>query len=498
MTRTPRARVGARREQAGIALGLWLDLDVGMHRTGVPPGAEAQRLYRRLATLPGDRAPRACTPTTATCAIAISPARTANVRRGVRAGGGAATGPASTRGLPVPRWSRAARRRSRCMRGATGVELSPGTSVLWDAGYATQLPDLDFLPAALVLTRVVSKPGDHRVCVDLGHKAIASERPHPRVLLVQPSRSTSRRRRACLDAPILDATFVGHSEEHLVFESAAAASLNVGDVLYGIPWHVCPTVALHSEAVVVRDHHAVGSLAHHRARAPPHDLRPRHAASDAARLPLLAALAVVAIVFLIARVRLHAFLSITLVSLALGVGAGMPPATAVRAFQDGVGATLGFIAVVIGLGSIFGKLLAESGAAQVVARRPWSTPSAMRALPWVVAALGFVVGLPVFFSVGLVLLFPIVAGLAASSGRPLLTLALPLVAGLSASHGLVPPHPGPLAAIERLGADTGRTILLRACLCGFPRRSLAARSLFVCCVRCPASAHAGAAGATPS
>jgi D-serine deaminase-like pyridoxal phosphate-dependent protein len=138
-----------------------------------------------------------------------------------------------------------------------GVDLSPGTSVLWDGGYATQLPDLDFLSAALVVTRVVSKPGDHRVCVDLGHKAIASEGPHPRVLLIQPDTVGASPGDTVLGAPILDATFVGHSEEHLVFESAAAPSLNVGDVLYGIPWHVCPTVALHSEAVVVRDQHAV-------------------------------------------------------------------------------------------------------------------------------------------------------------------------------------------------------------------------------------------------
>src|SRR4030095_6544096 len=178
--------------------------------------------------------------------------------------------------------------------------------------------------------------------------------------------------------------------------------------------------------------------------------------SDAVRLPLLAALAVLAIVILIARVRLHAFLAITVVSLALAICAGMTPSTAVRAFQDGVGSTLGFIAIVIGLGSIFGELLVGSRAA----------PGA-RALRWAVAALGFVLGLPVFFSVGLVLLFPIVVGLAASSGRPLLTLALPLVAGLSASHGLVPPHPGPLAAIERVGADTGGTILF-AVLCAIP------------------------------
>ena len=97
--------------------------------------------------------------------------------------------------------------------------------------------------------------------------------------------------------------------------------------------------------------------------------------------------------------------------------------------------------------------------------------------------MGFVIGLPVFFSVGLVLLFPVVVGLAATSGRPLLTLALPLVAGLSASHGLVAPHPGPLVAIERLGADTGLSILYgldrgRPGLCSSPGRSFCA-----CCRR---------------
>jgi GntP family gluconate:H+ symporter len=189
-------------------------------------------------------------------------------------------------------------------------------------------------------------------------------------------------------------------------------------------------------------------------------------ASDAVRLPLLAGLAVLALVLLIARARLHAFIALALVSITLGLAAGMPPTAAIRAFQEGVGATLGFIAVVIGLGTVFGKLLAESGAARVVATAMTGTVGA-RGLPWTVAALGFIIGLPVFFSVGLVLLFPIVVGLAAASRRPLLSLALPLVAGLSASHGLVPPHPGPLAAIDRLGADTGRAILY-AILCATP------------------------------
>jgi D-serine deaminase-like pyridoxal phosphate-dependent protein len=116
-------------------------------------------------------------------------------------------------------------------------ECSPGTCVLWDWGYGTKHPDLDFLHAALVLSRVISKPGPGRVTCDLGHKAIAAENPHPRVHF--------------LNVP--DAKFVIHSEEHLVMETASADDLKVGDVLYGVPWHICPTVALHSYANVVRD-----------------------------------------------------------------------------------------------------------------------------------------------------------------------------------------------------------------------------------------------------
>ena len=117
------------------------------------------------------------------------------------------------------------------------VECSPGTCVLWDAGYGTKCPDLDFLHAALVLTRVVSKPGENRLTLDLGHKAIAAENPHPRVIL--------------LNLP--DAKAVMHSEEHLVVETAHANEFAVGDCLYGVPWHICPTVALHSQAVTIEN-----------------------------------------------------------------------------------------------------------------------------------------------------------------------------------------------------------------------------------------------------
>jgi D-serine deaminase-like pyridoxal phosphate-dependent protein len=108
--------------------------------------------------------------------------------------------------------------------------------VLWDAGYSTILPDLDFLHAALVLTRVVSTPGTDRVCLDLGHKAIAAENPHPRVLFLN------------LDGAVA----VGHSEEHLVLTTSSVRPVP-GTAIYGVPWHICPTVALHSVAVAIED-----------------------------------------------------------------------------------------------------------------------------------------------------------------------------------------------------------------------------------------------------
>lgn len=173
---------------------------------------------------------------------------------------------------------------------------------------------------------------------------------------------------------------------------------------------------------------------------------------------LLAAAAILVLIVLVVRVKMHAFPALMIVSLGLGLAAGLDGTAVVNAFLQGVGSTLGFIAVVIGLGTFVGALLAESGGAAAVGRAAVGAVGE-RGLPWAVAVIGFVIGLPVFFAVGLVLLFPVVVALGATSGRPMLTLLLPLVAGLSASHGLVAPHPGPLVAIARLEADTGLSIL---------------------------------------
>jgi D-serine deaminase-like pyridoxal phosphate-dependent protein len=123
------------------------------------------------------------------------------------------------------------------------IEVGMGTPVLWDYGQAQVCPEQDFLWAAVLLARVVSRPTENRLCIDLGHKAVASEMPQPRVHFFG----------------LEDAKFVMHSEEHLVLESDHAMEFAPGDELYGIPQHICPTMALHQMVHVVREHQVVES-----------------------------------------------------------------------------------------------------------------------------------------------------------------------------------------------------------------------------------------------
>jgi D-serine deaminase-like pyridoxal phosphate-dependent protein len=217
-------------------LGLWIDLDVGQHRTGIAPGRVCDGLLQSV---------RAASPTlrfdglhaydghlgipdlaerTRLCHEAFAPVAALRAsletelghRLQVLAGGS-------------PTFAIHAAR--------SDVSLSPGTTVLWDAGYAHKMPDLPFQPAAVLLSRVISRPAARQVCLDLGHKAVASEMPHPRTVF--------------LNLP--DATALSHSEEHLVVEAPAADSFRVGDVVYSLPWHVCPTMALHQEVWLVEN-----------------------------------------------------------------------------------------------------------------------------------------------------------------------------------------------------------------------------------------------------
>ncbi len=223
----------------GMRVNVLLDVDCGQHRTGVAADEAAVEFYRALCKLPGlapaglhayDGHVRAEDPAQRReeCDAAFAPV--AHLRRRLQC-----------LGFPVktvvaggtPTFPIHARR--------PDVECSPGTCALWDMAYGSRFGDLSFLHAALVLARVVSKPGKGRLCLDLGHKAIASENPPPRVQF--------------LNAPASQA--VAHSEEHLVIEADALAEWNTGDCLFGVPWHICPTVALYSEAVVIKGGSAV-------------------------------------------------------------------------------------------------------------------------------------------------------------------------------------------------------------------------------------------------
>ena len=222
-------------EKAEIIIDLYLDLDVGMHRTGIEPGLGAFELWQLGQSLHG----------TNMVGLHIYDGHLRDSDFNER-----------------KRWSDEGFRKAqkllerieltteapiKIVAGGTptfpahalrpNVECSPGTCLLWDWGYDQMLPDLDFQFAALVVCRVISKPTASTICVDLGHKAVAAEQPFPRVEF--------------LNLP--DVRHVSQSEEHLVLELPADVACEVGDVLYGVPQHICPTCALYDQAAIIRE-----------------------------------------------------------------------------------------------------------------------------------------------------------------------------------------------------------------------------------------------------
>ena len=189
------------------------------------------------------------------------------------------------------------------------------------------------------------------------------------------------------------------------------------------------------------------------------------------RLLLYALGAVIALIVLIARFRLHPFIALVSVSLVMGLAAGMAPIAAVKAFGDGVGNVLGFIAIVVGLGTMLGKMMAESGAATRIATTLIELFGERR-MHWAIMIVAFIVGIPVFFQVGFVLLIPLVFTIARRTGMSLIKIGIPLVAGLSVVHGMLPPHPAAMLAVTAYHADVGRTILY-GLIVGLPTAALA-------------------------
>ncbi|WP_039916905.1 GntP family permease [Cellvibrio mixtus] len=188
-------------------------------------------------------------------------------------------------------------------------------------------------------------------------------------------------------------------------------------------------------------------------------------------LLVYALISIIALVLLIARYRLNPFITLTLVSLGLGLMAGIPAKDVVFVYEAGVGKTLGHIALVVALGTMLGKMMAESGGAEQIARTliGWFGEKNVH---WAMVFIAFLVGLPIFFEVGFVLLIPIAFNVARRTGTSMLLVGLPMVAGLSVVHGLVPPHPAAMIAVGEYQANVGRTIFY-ALVVGIPTAIIA-------------------------
>jgi D-serine deaminase-like pyridoxal phosphate-dependent protein len=224
----------------GIETHVWLDINCGMNRTGITPGEKAVRLYERIIDSPMlvaeglhvydghlhepdfSKREKKCNECFAQVTSLIEDLEKEGCSPVKIIAGGTPT-------FPI----HALRKE---------VESSPGTLILWDYGYSSSFSDMEFLHAAVLLTRIVSKPARDLICIDLGHKAVAAEMPQPRIKILG----------------LENYTIAGHNEEHMVIRTSKADKFKTGDPIYCIPWHICPTVDRHDTATVIRNHQATG------------------------------------------------------------------------------------------------------------------------------------------------------------------------------------------------------------------------------------------------
>ena len=216
--------------KAGRSIRVFIDVDCGMHRTGIPLGKSLDQLLAEIESLPSLQfsglhvydghlhQPSLAERQSATSEIIgqVKAYEESHQFPAIVGGGG------PTFGI----WAN-----------QTSWECAPGTTVFWDVGYGTNFPDLSFSISIALLTRVISKPGGNRLCLDLGHKSIASEMPLPQRVVIP---------------EIPDAKLIGQSEEHLVLETSRASSIAVGTAFVAFPRHVCPTIALHDRLNLIR------------------------------------------------------------------------------------------------------------------------------------------------------------------------------------------------------------------------------------------------------
>ena len=173
---------------------------------------------------------------------------------------------------------------------------------------------------------------------------------------------------------------------------------------------------------------------------------------------ILVASAILLLLLLIIVLKLNAFVSFIIVSVLLGIAAGLPAANVALSVQKGIGETLGSLVMILGFGAMLGKLVADSGAAGKITSM-LTRLFGIRNIQWALVLTGFIVGIPMFYNVGFVVLIPLVFTVAESTGLPLLYVGIPMLASLSVTHGFLPPHPSPTAIAGMFGADMGKTLL---------------------------------------
>jgi GntP family gluconate:H+ symporter len=188
-------------------------------------------------------------------------------------------------------------------------------------------------------------------------------------------------------------------------------------------------------------------------------------------LLLIVVLAIIALLLMITWAKINPFVALIITAVGTGLATGMPLAKIVQSIKDGLGGTLGFLAIVLGLGTMLGKMMAESGGAERIARTLIKR-FGEKNVHWAMMFVAFIVGIPVFFQVGFVLLVPLVFTIARQTGMSLVKIGIPLIAGLSVVHGLVPPHPAAMAAVGIFKADVGKTILF-SIIVGLPTAMIA-------------------------
>lgn len=173
---------------------------------------------------------------------------------------------------------------------------------------------------------------------------------------------------------------------------------------------------------------------------------------------LIVALGLAVLLFLIILLKVNAFIAFIISSFVVGVAGGMQLVDIASSIEQGIGDTLGSLVLILGFGAMLGKLVADSGAAQRITTKLIRF-FGLKYIQWAVVITGFIVGIPMFFSIGFVVLIPLLFTIAASAGVPLLYVGIPMLASLSITHGLLPPHPAPTALAVMFDADIGKTLL---------------------------------------